>query len=111
MNNVALHIKKKKTHNSANHLYTQIQINITGKKESKTKELLTLFPSGLGTWAGVTLLGPEQAGSPGGAVLGLRALGRICQPISPPPRWTWTSCPPLHESTVSRSCGTLLQQN
>ena len=48
MNNVALHIeKKKKNHNSANHLYTQIQ-NKPNRKERKTKELLTLFPSGLG---------------------------------------------------------------
>lgn len=50
MNNVALHIKKqtnKQTHNSANHLYTQIQ-NKHNRKERKTKELLTLFPSGLG---------------------------------------------------------------
>ena len=46
MNNVALHIKKK-THNSANHLYTQIQ-NKRNRKERKTKELLTQFPSGLG---------------------------------------------------------------
>ena len=50
MNNVALHIKKqtnKQTHNSANHLYTQIQ-NKRNRKERKTKELLTQFPSGLG---------------------------------------------------------------
>ena len=47
MINVALHIKKKKTHNSANHLYTQIQ-NKRTRKERKTKELLTQFPSGLG---------------------------------------------------------------
>ena len=53
-------LKKKTTHNSANHLYTRIQ-NKHNRKERKTKELLTLFPSGLehlgwrptpGAWAG-----------------------------------------------------------
>ena len=84
----------------------KFKINIKKNRiERKTKELLALFPSGFGDLVWVTSLGPEQAGSAGGTVLGLRALGRICQPMSPPPRCTWASCSPLHESTVSRSRG------
>ena len=84
----------------------KFKINIKkNRKERKTKEQLILFASGLGDLGWVTSLGPEQAGSPGGTVLGLRALGGICQPMSPSRRWTWASCSPLHESTISRSRG------
>ena len=49
----------------------------------------------------------SRLGSPGGTVLGPRALGRVCQANSPPPPtpWTWTAYSPLHEPTVSRSRG------
>ena len=84
----------------------KFKINIKkNRKERKTTEQLILFASGLGDLGWVTSLGPEQAGSAGGTVLGLRALGRICQPMSHPPRWTWASCSRLHEPTVSRSRG------
>ena len=48
MNNIALHIKKNKPTTVQITYILEFKINITGKKESKTKELLTLFPSGLG---------------------------------------------------------------
>ena len=109
MNNVALHIKKKKPTTVQITYILEFKINITGKKDKRTADSVPLGPWAPGLASHSWSL--EQAGSPGGAVLGLRALGRICQPISPQPRWTWTFCSPLHESTISRSCGTLLQQN
>ena len=50
MNNVALHIEKKKKQPTTVQItyILKFKINITGKKERKTTELLTLFPSGLG---------------------------------------------------------------
>ena len=48
MNNVALHIEKKKPTTVQITYILKFKINLTGKKERKTKELLTLFPSGLG---------------------------------------------------------------
>ena len=50
MNNVALHIEKKKKQPTTVQItyILKFKINVPGKKERKTKELLTLFPSGLG---------------------------------------------------------------
>ena len=68
MNNVALHIKKqtnKQTHNSANHLYTQIQNKRTRKERKKDKRAADSVP--LGPWGpglasrlwGLSRLGPH----------------------------------------------------
>ena len=63
--------------------------------------MLTLFPSGLVTWAAATSLKLRQAEYLGWTVLGLREAGRMCQSMSPVP-WTGVSSPP-HRPTASRS--------
>ena len=82
MNNVALHIKKKKTHNSANHLYTRIQ-NKHNRKE-RQKNCWLCSPRALGTWAGVTLLEPGAGWVPRRGCPGVEGAGEDMPANKPP---------------------------
>ena len=76
----------------------KFKINITGKKERKTKELLTLFSSGLGDLGWHHVPGARAGWVPRGGSPGAEGAGEG-MPANQPP------------SPVSRSCGTLLQQH